>query len=136
MDLSAFEWSDDLLLGVDLIDRQHQEYFSRVNQFLAACVLGNTASIRGTFGFLNEYVVFHFDAEQTVMAFHDYPDLEEHTALHEYFATEVAGLMDMASDSSLRDDFMPVLEDLLIRWFVDHIRQVDRKLADYLIPRL
>lgn len=38
----AIEWSDDLLVGHDAINRQHRENFKSYNAFLSACKAGKS----------------------------------------------------------------------------------------------
>jgi len=134
--MQGFEWNDELLVGIDLIDQQHREYFARVNQLLAACQAGDAERIQDTFNFLRDYVVFHFDAEQQVMQYHAYPDMEAHVEQHEYFGLECDGLGAEIADKPENPELGDLASNLLVDWFVNHIRQVDRRLGKYLIPRL
>ena len=128
-----FEWRDDLLTGVELIDTQHKEYFARVNDVLKHANLAESPDLLlHALGFVRRYVVLHFDTEQEVMQFHNYPDYEQHLELHQRFSEELEAL----SRTFAKDGFQPGLAveiySLLVDWFVRHIQHVDKRLARFL----
>ena len=60
-------WKDKYRIGVELIDRQHQELFNRVSNFLQAVEGEGTweeklEQVTSTMEFMQNYVVEHFEA--------------------------------------------------------------------------
>jgi len=80
------KWSDELSVGVELIDQQHQEMFDWINRLLRAIgEIGGAERVVGTADFLQEYVEKHFAAEEEQMVLHEYTGLAKHKEHHEYF---------------------------------------------------
>jgi hemerythrin len=79
----AYRWTQDLAVGVDQIDRQHQELFARTNGLLSAMAQGKGREEVGkTVSFLESYVGTHFRDEEKLMASHSVPNPEVHKGLH------------------------------------------------------
>ncbi len=134
MAVSQFEWHDDLLIHVPVIDAQHKEYFLRVNQVLHHAAMGESAKeMADALAFVGSYAVFHFDSEQDAMRFANYPGLDAHVEQHQHFAARLEKL----AAAFVADGFHPTLgkelNALLVDWFVYHIRTVDQRLGDYLM---
>jgi hemerythrin-like metal-binding protein len=136
--LKRFEWDDELLTGIAMIDAQHQEYFRRVNQALdCAGDEHEPQSLRfmKELQFVQQYALDHFDAEQGVMTFNEYPGYDGHLAQHQVFAARLDALAEALDKEGFRPDEMARLHALLVDWFVKHIRTEDRRLADYIRAR-
>jgi hemerythrin len=59
-------WNDGLKIGVPLIDSEHKELCSRIDQLLDACNKGQgRAEIVKTVAFLEEYTIKHFFRRRT-----------------------------------------------------------------------
>ena len=126
----AIEWTKDLATGVDSVDEQHKELFSRINTLLEACKRGEgSAHVVGTLGFLTQYVIEHFDSEEALMRRAAYSGYAEHAALHREFKRQVETF---ASDLALRGVTMTTvvtINRMIVGWLNDHIRTVDRAMA-------
>ena len=134
--MQRFQWEDSLLTGVVLIDAQHQEYFRRVNQALASAEAAREAGFMPELLFVQVYALDHFDAEQKVMTFHEYPAYEAHLAQHQTFASRLDALSEALASEGFRPDVGQRLNALLVDWFVRHIRTEDQRLGKYLKNRL
>jgi hemerythrin-like metal-binding protein len=132
MPLQRFEWDDSLLTGIAMIDTQHQEYFRRVNQALACAEDEREAECLKALQFVQEYALDHFDAEQNVMSFHEYPAYEGHLGQHQTFASRLDALSEALAAEGFRPDVGQRLNALLVEWFVRHIRTEDQRLGKYL----
>ncbi|MBT3288835.1 MAG: hemerythrin family protein, partial [Victivallales bacterium] len=128
-----FEWRDDLLTHVEVIDTQHKEYFNRVNGLLKHAAAGESAAdVAEALDFVGSYAVFHFDSEQDAMRFADYPELDEHLEQHQHFATHLEKLTTSFDKDGFRPSLGRELNALLVDWFVHHIRTIDQKLGRFL----
>lgn len=133
MAVSQFEWHDDLLTHVAVIDAQHKEYFLRVNQVLKHAAVGESAKdVADALAFVGSYTVFHFDTEQDAMRFADYPYMDAHVEQHQHFATRLEKLAASFVEHGFRPALSKELNALLVDWFVHHIRTVDQKLGHFL----
>ena len=134
--MNLFTWTDDLLVGVELIDSQHREYFRRVNALFDALKgLEPKEDLLEAFDFLQQYVVLHFDAEQHIMGVHEFPGAEKHMALHASFADQVDSVRETLAAPGGEEAVLDKLDSLLVGWFVSHIRRVDQELARHVLPR-
>ena len=72
-------WTEDIAVGVELIDEQHRNLFEHLNNFVDAIDNGaGTDEIEKVVGFLDKYVIEHFDTEEMMMKEVSCPDMEEH----------------------------------------------------------
>ncbi len=87
------KWKDDLSVGIDWIDRQHQELFKRINSFLEGMQKGKgKEELEELMDFLANYVQEHFQTEERYMQKYNYPGLSEHKKQHQSFIQEVENL--------------------------------------------
>ena len=135
MSVQRFQWDDTLLTGVAMIDTQHKEYFRRVNQALASAETDDEAGCLKELQFVQEYALDHFDAEQNVTTFHEYPGYEGHLTQHQTFASRLDALAEALSSEGFRTDVGRRLNALLVEWCVRHIRTEDQRLGKYLKDR-
>ena len=62
------EWTDDLSVGVELIDEQHKELFNRINDLVTAIKSATcTYKLPDVIQFLEDYIVKHFSEEERYM---------------------------------------------------------------------
>ncbi|VAX09526.1 Methyl-accepting chemotaxis protein I (serine chemoreceptor protein) [hydrothermal vent metagenome] len=127
-------WSDDLIVGIAEIDRQHQQLVSMMNELhhVLGRNLGTTAVQRVLKGLVN-YTVNHFDYEERLMRKHGYPlaDCDQHKQKHEALKAKVmafkqrvdAGDAGDAGDADITDELLEFLKD----WLVRHIQRSDKE---------
>ncbi|CAA7622124.1 Hemerythrin-like protein [Candidatus Terasakiella magnetica] len=119
-------WTDDLSVGVDIIDEDHQAFFRLAD--LLRDIMGSPDKnqdmlVETAINILEEYVKGHFLREETAMATIGYPLLAEHAAAHEAFA---ARAHQIAQDyKSGNKEVAATINDLVRRWIVGHIRTMD-----------
>lgn len=132
------EWTKDLSVGVDEIDDQHKELFSRINDLVAA-VKQHTCKykIGDVIKFLEDYVVFHFGVEEGYMQELGYPAYTQHKAQHEIFMRNFAGLKEKlprleGGRKPGSYDLSVETNQLVVDWILEHIGKVDKKLGAFL----
>jgi hemerythrin len=129
----AFEWSEELATGVDLVDQQHQEIFKRCNQFVGACKSGKgREALIETLNFLGSYVIDHFSLEETLMSEHHYPDLRQHREQHQYLTEAVRALHVQLSEHGPSISVLTETNQRLLDWLINHIKKSDRALGSFL----
>lgn len=123
-------WSADLATGVEIIDLQHKELFSRVNDLLDACMNGRGAEhVIATINYLRNYVVEHFEMEEEVMRNAQYVGYEQHRALHLAFRDEVEALAKDVHVNGVGAHTVVKVNRAVIDWLNHHIRRVDKTMA-------
>ena len=128
----AIAWSDELLVGNEVIDRQHREIFKNYNEFLAACKLGKGRDkLLEMLGFMANYVNQHFAAEEQLMAEVNYPDMFSHKVEHRDLRALIATLRSEAEEEGATLGLMTDTNRKLLDWLIVHIKQSDKSLASY-----
>ncbi len=132
------EWTQDLSVGIDIIDNQHKELFSRINSLVDAIKHSVCKyKISDVIKFLEDYIHTHFDEEERYMIRYKYPGYEFHKAQHEHFKvefsalkTELAKLEGGAKPGSY--DLSVTTNQVVVDWILDHIAKVDKQLGKFL----
>jgi len=129
----AVLWRNDLSIGVEAIDNQHKELFNRINTLLDACTQGKGAEEVGSvIKFLEEYVVVHFNHEQSLMTKYNYPEYEAHKAMHIKFVEDFSKLKQQFEKEGATINFVIQTNQVVVDWLVNHISRVDKKLGAFL----
>ena len=124
------EWSSDLATGVDAIDEQHRELFRRLNELLGACMRREGAErVVETLTFLTEYVVTHFQDEETLMRQVAYSGYAEHASAHREFRGRVERFASELALSGVTTTTVIQVNRMIVGWLNDHIRKMDRVMA-------
>jgi len=127
------KWTEDLSVGVEVIDAQHRELFDAINAVLEAAEAGREQQeVVALMEFLDEYVANHFGLEEMYMRRYVYPGYPHHKAQHTGFVSDFFDLREELA----RDGVTPALSGKVTRrvsdWLVDHIGRVDRALGSFL----
>ncbi|MDH4161128.1 MAG: bacteriohemerythrin [Nitrospirota bacterium] len=129
----AFEWTTDLATGNSDIDRQHQEMFKRINNLLDACTQQKGKEEIGKFlGFLEDYVVEHFNAEEKVMTERHYPGLAAHKQEHEHFKQRIATIKKEFVEFGATIHVVLLAIRTAGDWLISHIRKTDKAMGAFL----
>jgi hemerythrin len=130
-----FQWTESLSVGVDLMDEQHKELFSRVNAFVEA-VAQNKESIfiEELIKNLEGYLETHLTLEETYMKQYDYDeeDTDYHLKQHKTLRTNFQRLKTEYLRKGSNKDLNQKLQEHLCNWLITHVSKVDKKLGDYL----
>lgn len=128
-DLSNFEWSDRLCLGVPELDAQHKWWFKITRNFIQKIRDGqlDEPTICVLLEQLMRYASNHFTSEEKFMATICYSPfaLEEHLASHREFEERLEVITDDLLTGKPGVD--RELEDFLVKWLSRHILEVDVK---------
>ncbi|RPI20671.1 MAG: hemerythrin [Chloroflexota bacterium] len=131
------QWSPALSVGVQLIDKQHQELIQRLNMLLEAMSKGKGKDeVQKIVAFLGEYVGTHFEAEEGLMREHQYSGYASHKIQHTRFIQmydEIKRKIDLEGVSPM---LTVTLQRQLGDWLVNHIGKVDQVLGAFLQARL
>lgn len=124
------EWKDEYAVGHSLIDSHHRELFERFNALISACrTRKGRDEIGRLYEFLDEYVHYHFSAEEDLMAAAIYPDMIRHQHQHQEFIKRLRQWQSQFKESGASFDLLVETNEALFAWLIQHIRQVDMTLA-------
>ena len=131
-------WNEDLSVGIEEIDGQHRALFKAVNAFLDSIERSSDVEdVAVIVGFLEQYLVMHFDTEARAMREHDYPLIDEHVAQHQYFLETVNYLKEKYLEWGwgTTGTLKVMLQRKLVNWLTEHVSISDKKLGVFLQDR-
>ncbi len=125
------EWSDDLSVGIRLIDEQHKVLLGLINELHAAMRARKSDTVLvGVVERLKEYTVKHFGQEEEYFERYGYPETVQHKAAHAKLVQQVldfeAGLK--SGKAKVTMEIMRFLKD----WLINHIQGTDKRYAPFL----
>lgn len=133
-------WKDKYKLGVDEIDKQHMELFSRVNDFVVTIRSKGpwrkkVDKVNETLHFMQEYVVIHFNAEESYQLKVDYPGYEQHKRLHDEMVKYVTEVAEEYEREGYKEELMQRFAGKLLAWLINHVVAEDGKIAQHAIHK-
>ena len=121
----SIEWKDVYKIGHPEIDRQHEQLFERVNDFLTAT---DKASLSISAMEMYRYTRNHFGHEEDLMREVSYPATATHIEQHNQL---ISRLNEVSKDIAQGALNIKDLQVFLSDWLLVHIRVYDTKLANY-----
>ena len=125
-------WKNEYKVGIDKIDEQHYQLFSKIENLLEIARNGdeehNKKECLEIINFLVDYTSFHFDTEQKLQKEKGYISYEKHVKIHENFKNTVKAYKDLLE----RDFSAKTLKRFigtLLAWLVNHVCVCDRKIV-------
>jgi hemerythrin len=129
----AIHWNKNLKLGHEAIDLQHMEIFSQINNLSERITEGaDDIEIRDLVNYLNIYAKKHFFDEEKLMVQYNYYGIHKQKKEHLKFKTEVDEISQMLRKRVPALDIALRMEETLLQYFMHHVIEVDRELADYI----
>lgn len=120
------EWTDDLNIGVEMIDSQHRKIVDYINALEGA--IGEPSSERSRLSVgqvlceLMDYTRLHFAFEESLLEGAGYKFADLHKGVHEVFVTRVTKLQERHLAGG---DVAERLHGMLGTWLLHHIKQDD-----------
>ena len=124
--MAKFVWTDQLNIGIDVIDQQHRRIVEYINQLDDARDSGHTQEeIAAVLGQLVDYTLSHFAFEESMQEEANYPFSKAHKKVHDLFTQRVA---EYQTRFNKGEDITKALSSMLVTWLFNHIKRDD---ADY-----
>lgn len=122
-DENMYQFTEDCLTGVEIIDEEHRQLFSMINEAfeLLSVESASVAIVKNLISELKKYAATHFAHEEAYMAKINDPELPRQKKEHAQFTEKVNGF-DL--EHLEEKDGKKVLEELLeylSRWLYSHI---------------
>jgi hemerythrin len=124
-----FNWKQDYVLGVQVIDEQHKKLFEIAER--AYGLLKNDLrtdkydEIVEILGELKEYTIFHFKTEEEYMMEIGYRKLLSHKVHHNDFIEAINGA-DLSKIDKNQDEYIMELLGFVAKWIDEHILEQDK----------
>lgn len=120
-----------LSVGVQQFDDEHCQLVSIINQLHDAIKAGNGAgAVKTTLQQLSDFAGRHFQAEERLLAQHDFPHLAEHRQAHYDILTRLTQFQ-----LELQHTVQPMQHNLmqfLLDWLITHTKSVDKQYGPFL----
>ncbi|MBR0600360.1 bacteriohemerythrin [Sinanaerobacter chloroacetimidivorans] len=128
----AVEWTDNLAVGVGVIDDQHKTLFDKANQLFEAGKNNKSKEfISEMLDFLDKYTKQHFRDEESYMKSINYPGYEDQKKLHANFIMELDKLKKEYSASGGNIIVILNANQMVVDWLLKHISIEDKKIGIY-----
>jgi len=128
----SLEWTDDLILGIEEIDRQHRAMFEHFNQLSLACHGTGAGPLLMHLESLETLIALHFETEERLMVEWDYPAIDIQRSEHEQFARSIGEVRLMARTEGPSRVLGAKVAGNMVQWIVRHIRHHDTQLVRFI----
>lgn len=129
------EFTEEYLVGVELIDREHRELFSivdRANQLVKSYDFSSGYDkIMDLLGELEIYTKEHFRDEEEYMESIGYEELAPQKRAHEAFIDKLENI-DLNEIENNPQEYLQKLLEFLLGWLINHILYTDKKIPSQL----
>ena len=127
------KWTEDLTTNIPVIDTQHKNIITRINEFLRAVSQGRgQKEIEKAVKILEELSKSHFETEEKFMIQYKYTDYKMHRAHHKNFIKVIESLIIEFELISPSSDLVKKIKIVLLSYFQNHITKFDKPLANFL----
>jgi len=129
-------WKEKYKIGVELIDSQHKELFSRVYDFLSTMQSkgdwnDKLEKVKETMSFMQEYVVVHFNDEEAYQDKIGYPERDEHKKAHADFRATINRYVEIFNTQGFNEELVQEFGAKLMTWLIMHVAKADKKIGEY-----
>ncbi len=124
--MPLIQWTEDLNIGFELIDKQHMVLVEMINELYDAMMeIKGQEALSKIVNRMVEYAAVHFMVEEKWMVEFGYEGYSEHKKIHDDFTQKAVDLKDQLSEAGfvLSLDVLNFLRD----WLINHIKGTDRK---------
>jgi hemerythrin-like metal-binding protein len=126
------DWSDDYLIGIEMLDEQHKKFFRLAHHFFNECLADEgEENISSALKGLGSYIIKHFFAEEAFMDKIGYPRLEEHKQLHAQFLTKYYEMEKELNELGPSEKLVNKILSTLMSWLKEHIASEDSDYAKF-----
>lgn len=124
--MAKFVWTEQLNIGIEVIDQQHRRIVEYINQLDDARSNGHPREeIASVINQLVDYTLSHFAFEESMQEEAKYPFIKAHKKVHDLFVQRVSEYQTRFNNG---EDVSKALSSLLVTWLFNHIKRDD---ADY-----
>ncbi|MBL8260291.1 MAG: hemerythrin family protein [Candidatus Competibacteraceae bacterium] len=128
------EWSNELSMGLEEIDAQHQILVDLLNEIHEAIQQRQgIEAARNIIGRLDEYARVHFAVEESLMRILHYPEYDKHREEHDQLIEQLNGFRDKLAEGKGSLNFE--LAHFLKLWLTRHIMEVDKRYVAHFLAQ-
>ena len=130
MSENLINWNDSYSVGNAEMDEQHKKLIEIINKLFKSFKEGNAQDILSEI--LNEmidYSNYHLNSEEKLLFKHDYPEKDNHEAIHQEFRDKIDELKLIIQKKDEGAHYK--LIEYLKNWWTNHILIEDMKYSDF-----
>ena len=129
-------WKEEYKIGVPLIDKQHEELFSRVTAFVETVQSDRIWNekmnkVNDTLEYMKDYVVTHFQEEEAYQKEIGYPEAEQHRKIHQDMISFIRMITMQNEINGCKEIVMQQFAARIVTWLVNHVVGEDHKVAEF-----
>jgi hemerythrin len=128
------EWTPDLTVNHDILDRQHIEIFRKIQE-AAARLEAPAAELAASVSALSDELVAHITTEERIMADALYPERKRHGSAHELFMADFQRMREELHREGVTSNVAEWIRRRTPDWLGFHIRVNDVPLGEFLSRR-
>ena len=129
-DMDTISWENRYILGIPLIDKQHEQIVNITNELSAGLVdLSNVNFSEKTMDAIS-YIHYHFSTEEKLMVLLDFSGYHHHKREHENFINEIFKYAEQYKSG--KKDAPNRLVYYLKEWIFSHIIVSDRVFTNFI----
>lgn len=126
--MTKFVWTEQLDVGIEVIDQQHRKIVEYINQLDDVHSSGHSRKEVGKLiNALIDHTIYHFGFEENIQEKVGYPYIKAHQRLHVQFAKRVS---DFQARFDKGEDIYQDLGSFLAAWLLDHLKHDDSDYAE------
>ena len=123
----------ELSIGNSTIDNQHRELFIRVKNLIMSIGSGKAdEEVHEIIGFLEDYVITHFETEEKYMLDYNYPKYAAHKTEHTQFIKTFQQIKEDYNSKKGHLYLALQIQHYTINWLDTHINKTDKELGLFL----
>lgn len=128
---NPFEFTEEYLTGIGIIDKEHEELFrivAKADQMVKSWSMGDEYDgIMDILQELKQYTEWHFTDEEEYMESISYSGLEAQKRAHEAFIAKIEEIHLEDIEENPRE-YLESLIEFLLGWLINHILHTDKKI--------
>lgn len=130
--MAIITWDKDYSVGVAELDEQHRKLIAIINKLFSLYAENNftDVDVDPIFDELTDYADQHLATEEDYFKLYNYPEKEQHIALHNAYRKKIEELKNFY-DENTNADTLFAINDFLNSWWTWHINHVDKEYTAY-----
>jgi len=129
--LKSLSWSDDFVIGIDIIDEQHKRLFDYFDEIEHCIKTNDDSNITEICRGLIDYAISHNTFEESLMKQSGYPMTDAHQQVHEAFKARAYGYLERINDGANPMKIARTMRTEIGLWLINHIKREDKHYAPY-----
>jgi hemerythrin len=124
------KWTEDLSVGLETLDQEHQKWVAILNDFYQGLMEGKSKEkLSELIVAMLDYTKYHFANEERYMKSINYPGFDEHKGKHDLYANKISEFYDKVKNGKMVLSLE--VTNFLKTWLINHIKGTDQDYARF-----